>query len=137
EDRFEQYQTDVVAGRRAQRGKVVGLRKACARQERLERCPLRGLAGHRKRPRRPPVEALLEREHTRLAGCLAGVLDRRLVRLGAGIAEERLRATKPCGQRLRECRGGLGRVEVRHVPEAIELAVRGCERRWVSMTERN
>ena len=122
-------------GRRAQRGDVVRLREARARQERLERRALRRLAGHRERARRSPVEALLEREHARLAGRLARVLDRRLVRLGAGVAEERLRAAEPRGERLRERLRGLGPVEVRRVPEAVELAVRGGERRRMLVAE--
>ena len=67
-------------------------------QQRPERGALRGLAGRRQRAGGAPVERVLERDDPRLAGRLAGVLDRRLVRLGARVAEERLRAAEAPGE---------------------------------------
>ena len=64
-----------------------------------------------------------------LAGRLARVLERRLDRLGAGVAEERLCAAEPVGQPLGERRHRLRPVEVGGVPEPVELLVRGGERR--------
>ena len=89
EHRLEQDQADVAGRRGAQRGDVVRLREASARQQRLEPGALRGLAGDGERAGRAAVEAPLERDHAGLAGRLARVLERRLVRLGARVAEER------------------------------------------------
>ncbi len=135
EHRLEEDQPDVVGRGRVQRVDVVRARETCTGHERLERRALRGLAGHGERARRPAVEALLERDHARLAGRLARVLDRGLVRLGAGVAEERLRTAEPLRQALREHARGLGAVEVRRVPQLVELRVRGGERRRVAMAE--
>ena len=81
---------------------VVRRREARAGQQRLERRALRRLARDGERADRPAVEALLERDHARLAGRLARVLQRGLVRLGAGVAEERLRAAEAIRQPPRE-----------------------------------
>ena len=70
-----------------------------------------------------------------LPGRLARVLQRGLDRFGAGVAEERLRAAEARGELLGELRHRLGPVEVRHVPEPVELRVRGGERRRVAVAE--
>ena len=56
-----------------------------------------------------------------LPGRLARPLDRGLDRLGAGVAEERVGAAEPLGEQPGEVLHRLGRVEVRHVPEPLEL----------------
>src|SRR5581483_7688483 len=61
--------------------------------------------------------------------------DRGLVRLGAGVAEERLRAAEALRQQPGEPRHRLAPVQVGHVPEAIELLVRGRERARVAVAE--
>ena len=105
--------------------------------ERLERRPLARLASGRQRAERPPVEASLERDDARLPRGLARVLERRLDRLRARVAEERLRAAEPRGEPRRELLGRLRAVEVRGVPEAVELCLRGRERRGMTVAERD
>ena len=98
----------------------------------------------RVRPWKPPCEgddvgALLVALHLVLVA--AGQLDQRLVRLRAGVAEERPRAGQPRG--LGEPRGQLnlrlGVEDVRDVPEGVELLLHrgrhapggsGPARRW-------
>ncbi len=53
----------------------------------------------------------------------------------AGVAEERLRAAEALGQPLGELRHRLGPVEVRDVPQPVELRVGCCERCGVSVPE--
>ena len=95
------------------------------------------LPGRRKGTERPPVEASLERDDTRLARRLACVLERRLDRLRARVAEERLCTSEAVGKPLRELLGRLGAVEIRGVPEALELITCGGERRRVAVPERD
>ena len=116
-------------------GERLGRREADARDERLERRPLRRLAGDRERAHRAPVERAFERDELGLPGRLARPLDRRLDRLGARVAEERVRAAEPVGEQPGELLHRLGRVEVRDVPEPLELLLRGLERRRVAVAE--
>jgi len=81
------------------------------------------------------VEAALERDHARLPGRLPRVLQRRLVGLSSGVAEERLRAAEALGELLRELGRRLGSEEVGRVPQPVELRVRGGERRRMPVTE--
>ena len=62
------------------------------------------------------VEGAVERDDAGAAGRLARVLDRRLDGLGAGVAEERVRAAEAFGQQFREAKHRLRPVEVRNVP---------------------
>ena len=71
----------------------------------------------------------------RPAGRLARVLERRLDRLGAGVAEERLRAAEAVREPLGERGHRLRPVQVRHVPEPVELLVRGGQRCGMTMPE--
>jgi hypothetical protein len=81
------------------------------------------------------VEALLERDEPRATGRLARDLERRLVRLGTRAAEERLRAARPFGEQRGEREHRLGPVEVRRVPKAVELRVRGGRDGRVAMAQ--
>ncbi len=112
-------------------------RREARRAERLEGGPLRRLAGDGERAERAAVERAFEREHAGLAGRLARVLERGLVRLGAGIAEERLRAAEAVGEDRGQLGGRLARIEVGRVPEPVELRVRGRERRRMAVPERD
>ena len=116
---------------------VVRLREARARRAAARtRARFAGWPVTRERARRAAVEALLERDHAGLAGRLARVLERRLVRLGAGVAEERLRAAEALARARRaSSRRRLGAVEVRRVPEPVELRVRSGERRRMPVAE--
>src|SRR4051812_35130651 len=114
---------------------VVAVDERDARDERLERGPLRGLPGDGKRAEGAAVERALERHEAALAGRLARVLERRLVRLGPRVAEEGGRAAEPVGEPRRERLHRLGPVEVRDVPERVELRVRGRERCGVEVAE--
>ena len=69
------------------------------------------------------------------AGRLARPLERGLDRLCARVAEERLRAAEAVGELRGELLHRLGPVEVRDVPEPVELRVRGRERRGVAVSE--
>src|SRR5205814_8683051 len=100
-------------------------RERDTRQERLERTPLRRLPGRGERAERPPVERPFERDDSRLARRLARVLQRGLDRLGARVAEERLRAAEALREPLGERRHRLAPVQVRDVPDALELLARG------------
>src|SRR5581483_1697090 len=70
-----------------------------------------------------------------LAGRLARVLDRRLVRLRAGVAEEGRRAAEALGKQRGELGHRLAPEEVGDVPEPVELPVRGRERSRVPVAE--
>src|SRR5581483_1370251 len=118
-----------------QRRRVVQAREADAGDERLEGRALRRLARRGQGAQRPSVEGALERDHARPAGRLARVLDRSLDRLGARVAEERPRAAEPVGEEVGEPRHRLRPVEVRDVPEPVELRVRGGERLRVAVAE--
>ena len=89
----------------------------------------------RERPERAAVEAALEGDDPRPTRRLARDLERRLVRLGARVAEERLRAAEPSGEERREPEHRLRPVEVRGVPELVELRVRSGGDRRVPMAE--
>ncbi len=78
---------------------VSGVAKLHAGDQRLEGGALGGLAGDRERPHGAPVEGALERDELVLAGRLARPLDRGLDRLGARVAEERVRAAEAGGER--------------------------------------
>ena len=120
-----------------QRVDVVRRHEAHARDERRERLALRGLTGDRERAEGPAVEAALERDDARLARRLPCVLERRLHGLGAGVAEERLRSAEASRERRGELLRGLGAVQVRRVPEALELRLRRRERRRMAVPERD
>ena len=136
-DRLDQDRARVRPGGGDERLDVVQRREGDAGDERPERLALRRLAGHRQRAHRAPVERALERDEPRPAGRLARVLERRLDRLGAGVAEERLRAAEAVGQPPGERCHRLRPVEVRRVPEPVELLVRGRERRRMAVAERD
>ena len=91
-------------------GERLGRREANARDERLERRALRRLAGDRERAHRPAVERAFERDEPGAPGRLARPLDRGLDRLGAGVAEEGVRAAEALGQLRRRARS-IGSVE--------------------------
>ena len=63
-----------------------------AGHERRERLLLVGLGRGRQRAHRAPVEGALEHDDLAAAPALAGQLDRGLVGLGAGVAQEHARA---------------------------------------------
>ena len=138
QDGLEEDQTDILLGRCAlQRVDVVRRDEAHTGHERLECRPLARLTRGRERAERPAVEASLERDHARLPGGLPRVLERRLDRLGARVAEERLRAAEPRGEQRRELLGRLRAVEVRDVPEPLELRLRRRQRRRMTVAERD
>ncbi len=116
-------------------GERLGRRERHAGHERLERGPLRGLARDRERADRAAVERPFQRHEPGTTGRLARPLERRLDRLGAGVAEERVRAAEAVGELRGELEHRLGVVEVRRVPHAVELGVRGRERRRVAVPE--
>ena len=109
--------------------------EARARDERLERRTLRGLPRDRKGTERAPVERAVERDDLGAARRLARPLERGLDRLRTRVAEERARAAEPVGELRRELLHRRRPVEVRHVPEPVELRVRRSGRRRVAMTE--
>src|SRR5207342_3220990 len=86
---------------------------------------------------RPSVEATLERDDPGLGGRLAGVFQRRLDRLRSRGAEERLRATEAFREQPRELFGRFRPVEVRRVPEPLELVTCGGKWRRVTVAERD
>ena len=134
---LEQEQRRVARGRERglERLDVVRAGERDAGHERAEALPLGRLAGRRERPERPPVEAALERHDPRPAGRLAGDLQRRLVRLGARVAEERLPALEPLREEGGEAEHRLRPVQVGGMPEPVELLVGGGERRRRAMPE--
>jgi hypothetical protein len=95
-----------------------------AGKERLESLPLGRLPRRRQSAERPPVEAAVERDDARPAGRLPGDLERCLVRLGARVAEKRLSPAHALGEKTGEPQHRLGPVEVRRVPEGVQLGVR-------------
>jgi hypothetical protein len=104
-------------------------------RERLERRPLRRLAGERQRPHRPAVERALGGDDRRAAGA-TGQLERRLVGLRAGVAEEHPPvSTGQVEQSLGEPGGGLVRHQVGHVPERGDLPADRLDHGGVGMTE--
>ena len=127
-----------IAGRR-ERGleglDVVRTGERDAGDERAESLPFGRLTGGREGAQRPAVEAALERDDPGAAGRLAGDLERGLVGLGAGVAEE----GPATGEALREQGGELQHrlrpVEIGRVPEAVELLVGGRERRRGEVSE--
>ncbi len=102
--------------RRGVRADVLGERRRCrearAGDERLERSALRRLPGHRQRAERAPVERAFERHDLGAPGRLARPLERSLDRLGARVAEERLRAAEairePGGELAASARSSRG-----------------------------
>ena len=99
---------------------------------RLAGCPVAESA-----PERAPVEATLQGDDARLPGRLACVLQRRLDGLRARVAEERLRSAEAGGELRGEPLRGLGPVQVRGVPEALELRLSRGERGGMAVTERH
>src|SRR5262249_11152061 len=137
EHRLEEDQPYVLGRAFVQRLDVVRRGELNAGQQWLEGSALRRLSRGGERAGRPAVEAAFQRDHAVLAGCLARVLQRGLVRLGPGVAEERLGAAEPFGEHSRECRSRLRGEKVRGMPEPLELSVRGGERRRMPVTERD
>ena len=136
EDRLEQDEPDLLVDGGAKRVHVVRLHEANAGNKRLERRALGGLSRRRERAQRAPVEATVQGDDAGLPGRLPGVLQRRFDGLRARVAEERLRATEPGGELRREPLRGLGPVQVRGMPEAVELRL-GCgQRGGVAVAER-
>ena len=95
---------------------------ADTRDEGLERLAVFGAVGGGERGEQPAVERARERDDLRLAGPLADKLERRLVGLGARVAEERAIGERARHQLLREPFTRLRAVQVRDVDQA------GCER---------
>ena len=135
QDRLEEHETDVLRHCCAERCDVVRGHEAHAWNERGECGALRRLTRHGQRSQRPAVEAPMESDDAWLARRLAGVLERSLDRLGAGVAEERLRSAEAIGETGRQFLGRLRAVEVRRMPEPFELPTRGLQRRGVAVTE--
>src|SRR4029079_15027142 len=92
--------------------------------ERPEALPLPGLAGGGEGAVGSAVEPSLERHDPRALRRLACDLERRLVRRGARVAEERLPATETLREEPCKPKHRLRPVEVRRVPEPVELRVR-------------
>src|SRR5205823_9967416 len=103
--------------------------------EGLERRALRRLAGDGERAERAAVERPVERDEAGAAGRLACPLQRGLDGLGAGVAEERARAAEAFREPRGESLHRLRPVEVRDVPELVELRVRGRARRGMPVAE--
>ena len=134
---LEQDQRRVRGGceRRLERLDVVRPGERDAGDERPEALPLRRLTRGRQGAERAAVEAAFERHDPRPAGCLARDLEGRLVRLGARVAEERPPAFESFCEQRGESQHRLRPVEVRRVPETVELLVRGGERRRSAVPE--
>ena len=96
--------------RRPRASDVVGVAKRDARHSGSNARPLRRLAGDRERAHRAAVERALERDEPGLPGRLARALDRGLDRLGAGVAEERVRAAEALATAARRARS-IGSVQ--------------------------
>ena len=124
--RLEQDRRELAARRDRclERLDVVRPREREPRDERPEALPLPGLAGGGEGAVGAAVEASLERDDPRAPGRLARDLERRLVRLRARVAEERLRTAETLGEEPGEAEHRLRPVEVRRVPEPVELRVR-------------
>ena len=91
-------------------------------REGLPRRALGRLAGDGEGAVRAAVEGALERHDDRPSARLPRPLQRRLDRLGARVAEEGPRAAQALREQARQAEHGLVRVEVRDVPELLELA---------------
>ena len=121
---------------------VVGRHVREARRQRLERLLLRSRPGGRQRAVRAAVERALEADDLVLVrpaarpAAAARELDRRLVRLGAGVAEERAAvagrsAREPLGERDRRAPTSRGSRRGRAPP----AGPRAPDRRRVAVTE--
>ena len=85
------------------------------------------------RPWKPPSSATTPG----LPVALRAYLSAASIGLGARVAEERLRSAEASRRGRGELLRGLGAVEVRRVPEALELRLRRGERRRMAMAERD
>src|SRR5262249_45695644 len=130
-DRLDEDAGGVVVHELGEGARVVQCGERDAWDERLECRAPRGVSPDGKGAGRPPVEGVLDRDDARLARRLARDLQRRLDRLRARVAEERARActAEALREQLREARHGLAPVEVRDVPEPVELRMCGREGR--------
>ena len=137
EYRLEQNQTDLVVDGCDECTDVVRLDEAYAGHEWDEWLALRRLPGCRQRAESPAVEATFESNDTESSGCLACVLERRFDGLGTRVAEERLSAAEAVGQERRELLGRLCPIEVRRMPETLELRPRCSQRDGVKVPERH
>src|SRR5919106_1360906 len=137
EDRLEQDQAHVVVHCRLKRVDVVRSHEAHSRNAGLERGALAQLTRRGERAERPPVEAPLERDDTVSSRRLPCVLERRLDRLGARVAEEGLGAAEALREPGRKGLRGLRAVEVGRMPEPVELLAGGRQRSGVAMAERH
>jgi hypothetical protein len=101
-DRLDEDRRGAVTDRILERGGIVPRHHHEARHERLERLLLLALRRGRQRAERASVEGVLEHDDLALRPVAAGELDRALVGLGAGVAEEHLAADRkrrqPLGQ---------------------------------------
>ncbi len=93
-DRLEEHQTHVLRHCCAQRCDVVRRHESHPWNQRGECGALGRLPRHGQRSHGPAMEAPMERDDAWLPRRLAGVLERSLDRLGAGVAEERLRSSE-------------------------------------------
>ena len=133
---LDQHERDVAARRERglERLDVVRLREGDAGDAAARSLPTSPAARRRERPERAPVKAAVERDDAGAAGCLAGDLDRRLVRLRTGVAEERLRsgASPTTGRRAA---ASARAVQVRCVPQPLELGLCGRQQRRMAVAE--
>src|SRR5439155_7002666 len=114
---------------------VVQLREGDTGDERAEAGLLRRLAGDGEGAEGAPAEGVLERDDARAAARLARVLQRGLHRFRPRVAEERLRTAETVGEPAGELGHRVRPVEVRDVPEPLELRLGGGERRGMAVTE--
>ena len=125
-DRLDHHRDGLIAKRTIQRGQVVEWREPEAGHERLKALVVFLLAGCAQRRQRAAVKRTecghdLEPAAAVLVAPSARELDRRLVGLGAGIAEERAAVAEPVCKPLGQSRHRLGVEHVRDVSELLGL----------------
>ena len=136
-DRFEEHRGGVVVDRGGQRVGVAVRHVRDVTRQRLERRLLGRLTGQRQRAHRPAVESFLCGNQFRAAG-EPGQLERQLVGLGAGVAEEHPRLGVRPQQRdqffgQRDTR--FGGIQVGGVAQRRHLVRDGLDDRGVAMAE--
>ncbi len=143
--RLENHRADVVAAFVAERGLerrdvVVGDVRDARRARAEALCVLR-LASGRDREQRAAVERVQRRDDAQLVRPEPVVrpapreLQRRLVRFGAGIAEEHALGERAVDETLRESQRGLVREPVADVPELAGLLVERADHRRMAVSE--
>ena len=144
--RLQDHRADLVAGLREyllqRRHVVVRDVREAGRIGAESRRVLRLAAGG-DREQRAPVEAVERGDHADLplaelvVRIAAGELQRRLVGLGARIAEEHALGERVLDQPLRETQRRLAGQPVRHVPQRARLVGDRADHRRVAMAERS